>query len=578
MTAPVALSDSRLANIGSQAIAHSWTGFSDRFRIITRRARLRFEARDWQGIAADHVERLDLYSAAARHAARTVTDTLGDRVSDKMVWAGMKAVYSGLIATRPDRELAETFFNSVTRRIFDTAGVDPRIEFVDTDYDEPVEASPVVRTYRDVTSGADLVERMMMDSGFEAAFRSIADDASTAGELVERRLVKAGGIRTIDRAEVVDAVFYRGKAAHVVGRITSGTSVIPIVLVLLHDETGIYLDAVLLTENQASIVFSFTRSYFSVDVESPQPLVHFLSSLMPRKRIAELYTSIGHNKHGKTELYRQLRRHMLITGDHFSTAPGTAGLVMVVFTLPGFDVVFKVIRDRFGAPKQLTRDRVRNRYRLVFRHDRAGRLVDAQEFEHLAFDRSRFDDDLLTTLAGTCSRTVMIEDDTVTIGHAYVERRVTPLDIFIQHGEPEAVEEAIIDYGQAIKDMAASGIFPGDMLLKNFGVTRHGRVVFYDYDELTTLDECTFRELPPALDDEVAAEPWFSVGPCDVFPEEFERFLGLSPHLRDTLLHHHGDLFQASTWRRWQDQVAAGEIIEIFPYRDDERLASRAGS
>jgi isocitrate dehydrogenase kinase/phosphatase len=296
---------------------------------------------------------------------------------------------------------------------------------------------------------------------------------------------------------------------------------------------------------------------------------------MPRKRRAELFISLGFNKHGKTELFRELMAHLGSSNDRFEMADGVPGLVMVVFTLPGFDVVFKVIRDRFGAPKQITRDRVMNRYRLVFRHDRAGRLVDAQEYEHLSFAAHRFDPALLDQLLEACARTVVRDGDTVHIAHAYVERRVTPLDLYVQAYVGSAAEAAIIDYGRAIKDLAASGIFPGDMLLKNFGVTRHGRVVFYDYDELTTLDECTFRRLPMSDDpyDDMAAEPWFSTGPGDVFPEEFETFLGLSGRLGDVFRAHHSDIFEASAWREWQQRVAEGDRLEVFPYTREQRLA-----
>ena len=574
MTAP--LSDSRLANIASRTIRDSWSGLSDRFRIITRRAKLRFEGRDWEGMAADHVERLDLYSHVAEDTAVRIRAVLADRLEDRNVWMAMKAVYSGLIQERSDWELAETFFNSVTRKIFSTVGVDPRIEFVDTDYDSPPmdPVAPVYDTYEGPADTASLVRRIIEGAELDVDFEDFDGDAVEVARQIDDRLQRVGGLRLIDRIEMVNSTFFRSKGAYLVGRVWSGSQAIPLVIAMLHEDDGVVIDAVLLTENQVSILFSFTRSYFHVDVTTPNSLVHFLSTLMPRKRRAELYISLGHNKHGKTELYRELRRHMSLSGEHFQTARGTKGLVMVVFTLPGFDVVLKVIKDRFGAPKQLTRDHVLSRYRLVFRHDRAGRLVDAQEYEHLEFPLARFDGDLLEVLRNECARTVTVGDGTVHLAHAYIERRVTPLDVFLQEASPEAAEAAIVDYGSAIKELAASGIFPGDMLLKNFGVTRHGRVVFYDYDELTTLDECVFRNLPVAssYDDEMSPEPWFSVGPNDVFPEEFATFLGIQGRLRDVFLARHADIFEASAWLEWQRRVKQGEIIEIFPYDGGLRI------
>jgi len=575
MTAPI-LSDSRLASLGAQTIADAYASFDGRFRIVTRRARIRFEERDWRGIAADARQRLDLYGMAAARAAEDVSRLMGERAAEKPVWAAMKAVYSSLIQDRSYFELAETFFNSVTRKTFTTVGVNPVMEFVDTDFDTPpTEADkPLYRAYADPASNADLVRTIVNYTGFSGQFRSIDLDVSRAAARIGEHLRRIGALRVIERAEMVDAVFYRGKAAYVVGRVYSGSHVLPLVLAILHHKDGMFLDAVLLTENQVSILFSFARSYFHVDVERPYDLVRFLRTLMPRKRLSELYIAIGQHKHGKTVLYRELLAHLISSGESFDFARGTPGLVMSVFTLPGFDIVTKVIKDRFPAPKRATPDDVRERYRLVFQGDRAGRLIDAQEFEHLKFDLNRFNPGLLEMLQGECGRTVLSGGDEVVIRHAYLERRVIPLDIYLRDADPDLARSAIIDYGSAIKELAASGIFPGDLLLKNFGVTRNGRVVFYDYDELTTIDRCVFRDLPRAEspEEEMAAEPWFAVGPDDVFPEEFARFLGIDGELREAYLEHHGDLLTATWWRQVQERVAAGEMIDIFPYQPEQRL------
>ena len=567
------LSDSRLANLGARLISDAYADFENRFRIVTRRARIRFRERDWSGMAADARERLDLYEKASTGTARSIEGLLGERSHAEMVWVGMKAVYSGVIQQRDDWELAETFFNSVTRKIFSTVGVDPRIEFVDTDYDSPPsEASaPFYRTYgsMDIT---DLIKTMLEDAGLGIGFAHRDEDAASAAKKVGAHLRSIGALRVVDRTEVIESVFFRGKGAYIVGRMYSGSHVVPLVLALLHPEEGAVVDAVLLTENQVSILFSFTRSYFHVDVDRSWDLIQFLRSLMPRKRLAELYISLGHNKHGKTALYRELRRHIQTSGDRFVMARGARGLVMVVFTLPGFDVVLKVIKDRFPPQKTTTRAQVQEKYQFVFRHDRAGRLVDAQEFAYLALPPDRFDDEVLEALLNECSRSVEVTDDLVTIKHAYVERRVIPLDLYLRDADPTLAREAIIDYGNAIRELATSGIFPGDLLLKNFGVTRHGRVVFYDYDELTGLQNCHFRRMPEMPDGEIAPEMWFSVGPHDVFPEEFSTFLGVQGEVRHAFAANHSDLFDYEWWRSMQDRVAEGELIEVYPYEGRARL------
>jgi isocitrate dehydrogenase kinase/phosphatase len=342
------------------------------------------------------------------------------------------------------------------------------------------------------------------------------------------------------------------------------------------DEDGITLDAVLHGDSDLAILFSYTRAYFRVEVRCPHELAAYLQQLMPHKRRIDLYNAIGFHRHGKTEFYRDFVAHLRVSDDKFSVAQGVPGMVMLVFTLPSYDVVFKLIKDRFDFPKDTTRADVMRRYRLVFEHDRAGRLVEAHEFEHLRIARARFDDHLLKELERGAGEIVRFEGDDVVIAHAYVERRIRPLNVFLMETESNSAAAAGRDYGQAIKDLAASNIFPGDLLTKNFGVTRNGRVVFYDYDELCFLTDCNFRDLPQSTtyEEEIAAEPWFSVRENDIFPEEFPRFLSLPEPAQAALLEQHGDLFRAEFWRDVQRKLQSGDIPEIFPYTSERRLGA----
>ncbi|HEX8679014.1 MAG TPA: bifunctional isocitrate dehydrogenase kinase/phosphatase, partial [Chthoniobacterales bacterium] len=336
-------------------------------------------------------------------------------------------------------------------------------------------------------------------------------------------------------------------------------------------------DAVLIGERDLAVLFSFTRAYFRVDVACPYQLVRNLLELMPRKRLIDLYTAIGYNRHGKTEFYRDFIRHLRSSSEQFVAAEGARGMVMLVFTLPSYDVVFKLIKDRFDPPKESTRAEVMRRYRLVFEHDRAGRLVEAHEFEHLRIARERFDPELLRDLLRNAASIVKLEGDDVVIGHAYVERRIRPLNLFLLEADEPAVIGAARDYGQAIKDLAASNIFPGDLLTKNFGVTRHGRVVFYDYDELCFVTDCNFRAIPEPTtpEQEMASEPWYSVRENDIFPEEFPSFLSLPGAAREALMEAHAGIFEADFWRKIQERLRAGEIPRLFPYPADRRLVRR---
>ncbi len=575
-TTPPALSDSRLSNLGAVAILRAFEDYADRWMIVTRRARIRFQQRDWAGMQSDTSERLSLYGEAVRPAVDEIRSLLGDRVRDPMLWAGMKAVYSGLIMSRNDWEIAETFFNSITRKVFDTVGVNQQIEFVDTDFEVPPTpaGTSMVRTYAHTADLPGLIVSILEDADLGVSFADLADDAAAVAERVSGRLHEASALPSVERAEVLDMVFHRGAAAYLVGWILSASEQFPLVLAVEHREGGAVVDAVLLHENEISILFSFTRSYFHVDAERPYDVVRFLKRLMPRKRTAELYISIGRNKHGKTELYRDLLRYLKGSTDRFEVARGKKGLVMAVFGLPGHVDVFKVIRDRPGYPKTITREEVMAKYSLVFQHERGGRLMDVQSFEHLSFPVERFDEALLDELIAECGNTVRVEGGEVVIEHLYVERRVIPLDIYVREASPLHARTAVVDFGRAIKDLASNDVFPGDLLLKNFGVTRHGRVVFYDYDDLTTLQGINFRHMPAprSFEDEFSSEPWFQVGPDDIFPEELKRFLGLTDELRDAFLEAHDDLFSEDWWHDKQATLEAGVHIPIYPYGEAARL------
>ena len=260
--------------------------------------------------------------------------------------------------------------------------------------------------------------------------------------------------------DMLTPVFYRNRGAYLVGRIRHLNRVSPLVFALRHDADGVAVDAVLLTENHTSRIFGFTRSYFHVDTQEPAAVVAFVKSLIPLKPVAELYTAIGQSAFGKTQLFRGLYRHLQNSTDRFQHARGVKGLVMIVFTLPSFDVVFKVIRDTFPPSKRTSRDQVMDKYKLVFAHDRVGRMVDAQGFENLSFPRSRFTDALLDELASSAKRSVTITDTDVIISHLYTERRLYPLDLYMTEMPEEQVRAAALDYGNAVKDLTAGEHLP----------------------------------------------------------------------------------------------------------------------
>lgn len=560
-------------------ILRAFDDHHQRFRAITRRTRERFERCDWEGIHWDTVKRLELYEQCIQETIAALRDQLREHFENRDTWAAMKTAYTEAILGRNDFELAETYFNSLTRKVFPHVGVDPRIDYVSRDFPVPFRGWEMAsaRMYGVRRVDEMLFRKILEDAAFRVPFDNLREDAALLAERVEQAIRASFGRNEIEAVDVLEPIFIRNKAAYLVGRIRRGEDILPMVLAILNRDRALTVDAVLLTEKDTSILFSFARWYFHADLASPREVIGFLHSCLPRKRVSELYTSLGYNKHGKSEFFADLVATIESLDEQFIVAPGEPGLVMAVFTLPSFEFVFKVIKDVFPASKSTTRDEIRSRYRQVLLHDRVGRLVDYQVFEHVAFSRKRFEPELLEELLEVAGETVKLDGDEVVIGHMYVGRRVTPLDIFLPAASPQDAEAAVLDWGQTLKDLAAADIFTGDILLKNFGLTRHGRVVFYDYDEVSRVSTRNFRRFPKARNEfeEMAPEPWFSVAKEDVFPEELKSFLGFSGDLRKTFERVHGDLSDIPFWKGTQERIRAGEVLEFLPYPEGLRLRPR---
>ncbi len=559
----------------ARAILAVFDAHQAQFLLVTRRATARFRQRDWRGGQQDAAERLTLYRQFVSWCVTDLRRSLGERATRAPFWAGVREAFQREARPRLDPELAYTFFNSVVRQLLRTVG--PGGAYFEDHHFQDLAAHPISPVYRVYPAGKSLeaLVRELLDTlPFGTDYLARDDDARLVAARLAEELARLPGGGALTAVELVPTPFFRNKGAYLVGRLRTATALLPLVLAVVHDDSGIRVDAVLTAPDEVSVVFSFTRSYFHVELECPRAMVEFLRTLMPRKPVDELYTALGFHKHGKTELVRALLRHMERHDARFEVAPGDKGLVMAVFALPTLNVVFKVIKDRFGAPKRTTRAQVMEKYHLVFVRDRVGRLADAQEFENLAFPRSRFAPGLLEELLADCAGSIRVEGEDVIFRHLYSERRVTPLNLYLKQVGEAAAVDAALDYGQAIRDLAAANIFTGDMLLKNFGVTRNGRVIFYDYDELCLLTECHFRAIPAARhdDDEYSAEPWFSVGEHDVFPEEFRAFLTLPGPPGEAFQRAHGELLTVEYWQRMQRLAERGEVVDIFPYRPARRL------
>jgi isocitrate dehydrogenase kinase/phosphatase len=559
------------------------------FRQASQAARRHFERMTWQEAQSEARERIAFYDRRVQECVQALEDEYDEEELTDDVWREVKLHYIGMLTGHRQPELAETFFNSVCCNILHRTYFNNDFIFVwptiSTEYIEPREGVPAYRVYYPGKDGMrNALRRLVTNFQFEGDFADLERDLA----LIEARLSALPGSETPEanyQLQVLSSPFFRNKGAYLVGKLVNGNHSHGFVIPVLHNRGGgLFLDALLTDADQIALLFSFTRAYFMVDMEVPSATVKFLRTILPSKPRSEIYTILGLQKQGKAGFYRDFLHHLAHSSDNFAIAPGIRGLVMVVFALPSFPYVFKVIKDFFPAPKETTRELVKEKYLLVKYHDRVGRMADTLEYSNVAFPRARFPDELLAELKQVAPSLIEEDLDQVIVKHLYIERRMTPLNIWLTEaeaaGDDAKLEHGVREYGHAIKDLVAANIFPGDMLYKNFGVTRQGRVVFYDYDEIEYITDCNFRDIPAPRneEDEMASEPWYHVAKNDVFPEQFGVFLLGNLKVREYFMKHHADLLTADYWRQRKARILEGQVEDVFPYPQEIRFIHQQGA
>jgi isocitrate dehydrogenase kinase/phosphatase len=550
------------------------------FRYNAQQAKTRFESGDYHGIRRLAKERIAFYDQRVSEAYALMREQFGNEIASGNFWQEVKRSFTLMLTEHRQPELAETFFNSVTTKLLDREYfrndilfVRPQVstEYLDSD-------PPSYRIYYPHRRGLkQTLLDIAVDIGLACPWEDIQRDLRLVRKAICERLERPWRSQSDLQIHVLRSLFFRNKGAYLIGRVVNDGDPIPFAAPILRSSNGrLYIDTLMFQPEQIGVLFSFSRTYFMVDMEVPSAVVQFLRSLLPNKPKSELYTMLGLQKQGKTLFYRDLLHHLKHSSDRFKAADGIKGLVMLVFTLPSFPYVFKIIKDK--RSKDVTREHIMSKYQLVKVHERAGRMADTWEYSNVAFPRARFESGLIDEIREFAPSMISEIDSQIVLKHLYIERRMIPLNLYLEHATEQEIDHAVKEYGDAIKQLVAANIFPGDMLYKNFGMTRQRRVVFYDYDEIQYLTECHFRRIPPPRtpEDEMASEPWYTVGPNDVFPEEFETFLLGQPRLRQAFMRHHANLLNADYWSSQQERIRRGILDDVFPYPEQIRFHQHA--
>ena len=565
----------------SESILYGFSRHFKRFSEITQEAQERFETADWDGEGLAQRNRIFLYDERVTETVQYIRERIDVTEIDKVIWQDIKRQYMWKLYDHSQPELAESFYNSVFCRLFDREYFNNKHIFVKPgsavgflDIEDPT----YVSWYPEDSSMQECFGNILNSFELQNKWQNIDRDIDSIIETISPLIEINSRSLPYLHFEVISSLFYRNKAAYLVGRAVVNQSKIPFVIPLLLDESrNLYVDSILTDSQDIALIFSFTRSYFMVSTEVPSALVTFLSPMLPTRSYADIYTSIGFQKQGKTLFYREFLHHLQHSSDKLIIAPGIKGMVMTVFTLPSYPFVFKIINDSFPPQKNMDRATVKKKYQMVKTHDRVGRMADTLEFSHVAFPIDRFSDDLLEELRMKAPSSLTIDDENIVIRHLYIERRLVPLNIYLESANEQEHDRAVRSYGNAIKDIIGSGIFPGDMLLKNFGVTRHGRVIFYDYDEIRSITEIRIRKIPNARfdEEEYSAEIWYETEEHDFFPEQFDRFVMNHPKFRTIFLDYHSDLLDPEYWKKVQNNFNNKVRPHIFPYREEKRFVNR---
>ena len=555
------------------------------FLNITLGAQSRFEQQQWQAVQSAMRERLQVYERQVKNVSEAVRIIAFQELKEPLLWQRAKHIYGQMVVEHENQPIAHTFFNSTFGSIWDDKKIRTVHLFV---LKAKYRAKP--RSFDNLVSRIALqngfthaVQQLIYRQAFRVKFTDLAKDIDNLQATLKlgakqqcRQVYELMNLND-GYIEYANSLFFRNKACYLIGRcIAKNGDNMPFAIAILNTDDGLKLDAVMMGADQLSLLFGFARTYFMVDTDQPARYVDYLSVLMPHKQRFELFNAIGFIKHAKTEFYRykvDTTKNSPIE-DKYITAPGTPGMVMLVFTTPFSDYVYKVIKDKFNAPKTATKAQVMAKYDFVKQADRVGRLVDTHEFRYLAFDLSRFSDELLTQMHANIPSCMSIADKALVLKHVYVERKMTPLNLYINQCDDNQLSKVMHDYGQAIKDLAGANIFPGDMLMKNFGVTRWGRVVFYDYDEICPLTQCHFRQLPSSENsfDELSNESYFDVAENDVFPSQFKVFFSAEQRAFNYFSEQHSDLFSPEFWQQCQTKINVGFIHDVYPYKQSWRF------
>ena len=568
-------SDSKKIELLAQWALCEFDLFYSRFQVITESAKTAFETRDYQASLIISKKRLSLYSDSMYKLGENLSDAFSPISRDQGLWEVIEEKYRQLVRNRYEGDLALAYIHSVRRALL-LGEWSP----VDYSFDVPSKANKnysdfLFETFHTEAITTDLLLDILRVPGFNVQYRELKVDAMLAAQRVKGDLDDRFSTYKIQKIEVIKGEFYRNRGAYIVGRIVlDNLSNVPLVIALLNEEKGIYVDAILTSESAAFNIFSTTRANFHVNNEYYHELSEFLHSIIPKRTLGLSYSTIGFNHFGKVAVMEELKEELLSNDGKFDFAIGFKGTVAIGFQSRQSGYNLKVIRNSpteqykwgmfEGVPSVL------EKYSRVHVINRTGSMLDNIIFYRVKLERIWFTNALLEELLNEASECVTLQGNFLFFRHLIVQRRLTPLPVYLETSSQAESEAAVINLGHCIKNNMAANIFNKDLDARNYGVGVFGGVYLFDYDALEKFTEVKIRTNQNQFEGEEEIPEWFFEDGVVFLPEEIESGLRIpSRSLRRLFREVHGDLLQVGYYERIQDELRVGKVpsVRVYPER-----------
>jgi isocitrate dehydrogenase kinase/phosphatase len=554
--------------------------FYQEFLKIIDLAKRAFEERDFASSLRVSSRRLSLYSISITDVSHRLKQEFPTIHNNIDLWWKVETYYHDLIHGEYSEDIARAYLHSLRRLIYQGEWRSADYSFAERVSELEMLAPQIIKSIElDGYLPNQAVLEILKIPDFTRSYAGIDSDSERIVTRVAENLSRPPrNTQRLVRVEMINAGFYRNRGAYLVGRLVFETGKLaPLIIALLNDEPGIYVDAVLTSETYAHNIFSSTLANFHVTSSYYHEVSAILKSIMPRRPLGLHYSTIGYNHLGKVAVMRELESELVGTGMVLETAVGSKGTVAMGFASQNSAYNLKVIRDRptrqykWGEFEGV--ESVIKKYTRVHEINRTGSMLDSIIYYNVRLDRHWFSAALLEELLKNASMSVSLHGDDVIFKYLIVQIKMTPLTVYLENAGEKQAETVIVNLGYCIKNNAAANIFNKDLDARNYGVSSFSMVYLFDYDALEELKDVKIRTNLDREEGEEDIPDWYFEDGVVFLPEELISGLCIPQRrLRDLFAKRHANLLTTDYWTEIQQDLLADIVPQVSVYPDSERV------